>query len=212
MFFAPSPKFKYNLHAAGLNCDWFVCKFACAVGCVQLVPKHASKVKLSRGQSPNIFVWNYWVLWKLRVRYSIFVNIPISYILSSLSQHIILFLFPNVFGLTFSNLPPHPSQDLTNEYLTHINLNPMTTLLINHFFSTFFFVIFLLVRPLLSKHSTKIMRLRTTAIWTVWSGWPSLGCLHSLWPSPFVTGWLALATQWSDNSSCSIALRFKGTP
>ena len=62
--------FKHNLHAASLNCKWFVCKFACTVDCVQLVPKYILKVKLSREQSPNNCFWNNWVLRKWGVRYS----------------------------------------------------------------------------------------------------------------------------------------------
>ena len=114
---------------------------------------------------------------KIKGEVLILVNIPISYILLRLSQHIILFLFPNVFGLTFSNLPPHLSQDLTNEYLTHINLNPMTTLIINHLFSTFLcnfpFGQTLAIKAFYESHETSNNSNLDRLIWVTKFGMPS---------------------------------------
>ena len=36
------------------SCSLFELKLSSEVGCVQLVPKYISKVKLDRGKSPNI--------------------------------------------------------------------------------------------------------------------------------------------------------------
>ena len=46
-------KFKHNLQAASLNCSWFFFKFACAVGCGQLVPKYVSKVLVASSSTPH---------------------------------------------------------------------------------------------------------------------------------------------------------------